>query len=394
MISNSNQPDTQQIDSPPKPSLVKTVIAWMLLIAWIGFIYLTLGTVPKWREVLIDRWGQDVFATLTYLFAGIALLSITAVMIVSKKEKKVFPYVWLIAILLLLHHVMTHWITIPVEQIHFIEYGMVGVLAFNALRHHLKGFGLVTAALLMTYFFGMIDECIQGILVNRVGEQRDMYWNGLAGAMAMALIVFSLKPKVISLQSGWPDLRIHLLILAFCLPVQGYFNSTIAQFGHLIRDESIGVVFHSRLQPEELKAYEDNLDHFKEVVVPDLGHISVNTLLDRVHDKIHEEALVHSFRRFYHSARGNYPVAYKETLILKTYFPGFIAGTILNWPADKVREHQQIIGDLAYSTYHSPVAEHLITKFTARQMWTAIIVLELIIIFLLFIRLPKTYRQA
>lgn len=384
MALNSNRLNDTHAETLTKQSVAKRAIAWALLLAWVAFIYLTLGTVPKWREALVDLYGQGVFTILTYLFAGLSLAILLAIMIIHNREKKLFPYLALIAILFFLRHVMTHWIFIPVEQIHFIEYGIVGVLAFNALRYHLKGLALVTAALLLAYFFGMIDECIQGILINRVGEQRDMFWNGLAVLMALVLVVFGLKPKAVFRSSGPRVYRVHLLVLALCLPVQGYFNSTFAQFGHLFRDDAICAVFHSRLHPEELKAYDDNLNHFKDAIAPNIGRVHMDTVMSQVHDKIHEEAAVHSFRRFYHHLRGNFPVAYKETLILSTYFPQFIRGTSLEYSRAQIRELQEIIGDLTYSTYYSPVAEHLITKFTETQMWVIIVVLEVIILIALF----------
>ncbi|TKJ40481.1 hypothetical protein CEE37_09210 [candidate division LCP-89 bacterium B3_LCP] len=359
------------------------ILSWAALIGWVGFIYATLGTVPTWREFLQDRYGEGIFGTITYFAAGICLVAILFYMLFGRKERKFFPYIVLVLVMLFLRYTMRHWITIPVEQIHFIEYGMVGFLAFNALRYHLSGWALITAALFIAYFFGMIDECIQGLLENRVGEQRDMYWNGLAAALVLVIVAFSIKPKVIFHKCGFREARIHLLIVALCLPIQGYFNSTFAQFGYLIEDDALAVVFRSRLDVERLKLYDDNLDHFKQDIAPRIGKERMNTLLGDMHDKIHEEVTVHSFRRFYHGIRGNYPVAYKESLILSHYFPQFISGTSLDWPRGKIKELQDKIGNLVNSTYYSPVAEHLITKFTQLQMWFVIIMLEIFILILI-----------
>ncbi|MFH0880847.1 MAG: VanZ family protein, partial [Lentisphaerota bacterium] len=226
----AGQPGWNSDQQYSSPSAAQTrrrwaVLAWGVLLAYAAFIDLTLSTVPAWREALIQRFGESVFDKITY-GAAIALLSgILAVMIFRNREKQLLPYLSLIAILLFLRHVLRHWITIPVEQIHFIEYGLMGFFAYNALRFHLRGWLLVIAALLLTYFFGMVDECIQGNLANRVGEQRDMYWNGLAGLMGLSLVVLALKPKWIRGASGHREVIALLLIVAVCLPLQGYFNA-------------------------------------------------------------------------------------------------------------------------------------------------------------------------
>lgn len=368
-------PDTSRT-SPVKIQTPRVIFSWAILLAWVGFIYATLGTVPRWRELLVERYGEGVFATMTYSAAGLAVALVLCVMILRNREKRIFPYVSLVVVLLFLRHIMRHWIIIPVEQIHFIEYGVVGFLAYNALKFHLKGWGLITAAILLTYFFGMVDECIQGILVTRVGEQRDMYWNALAGALALALVAFSLRPARIRGHSGHVELRSHVFIAILCLPIQGYFNATIAQFGVLIEDKALGVVFRSRQRPEALKTYHDHLSHFKSEIAPRLGKEGMNPLLRRAYDRIHEEALVHAFRGFAHFGYGNFPVAYKENLIIEKYFHQFVQGTDLDWPPSRIKDLQEKIGPLALSTYYSPVAEHLITKFTEAQMWVAIVLLE------------------
>lgn len=288
---------------------------------------------------------------------------------------------------------MTHWITIPVEQIHFIEYSFAGFLAFNALRYRLRGWGLLIASLLLTYFFGMVDECIQGNLANRVGEQRDMYWNGLAGWMGVTVAAGGLKLKRIAPADIRWSVGVPLLILFLCLPLQGYFNTAIAQFGYLIEDESRGVIFRSRLRPDELKSYNENIEYFKREVAPKIGTARMGELQSLINDKIHEEALVHAFRRAVYYRNGHFPIAYKENLILDGYFRNFIEGTPLLWSEEAAETMRSTIGNLADATYESPVAGHLITKFTAMQMWIVILICEVAILYIL-LRLRRMNRSS
>jgi hypothetical protein len=359
----------------------REILYWTILLAFVAFIYATLNVIPIWREALVKKFGETVFATITYGAAGFFSALILYIMIVRNREKKILPYVAVFLVLFALRYVMVHWITIPVEQIHFIEYALVGFLAYNALRLRLNGWGLIAASLLLTYFFGMVDECIQGNLADRVGEQRDMYWNGLAGTMGVTVVAAGVKLKGISRSYRRRSYGIPLLILLFCLPLQGYFNSAIAQFGYRIEDEVRGVVFRSRLRPAELKRYNVNIEYFKREVAPKIGTARIGELQALITDKIHEEALVHAFRRAVYYRNGHFPIAYKENLILDCYFRNFISGTQLQWDDEIVGNLRNAIGNLANATYESPVAGHLITKFTAMQMWMIIIICEIIIVF-------------
>mgnify|MGYP005838023557 CR=1 FL=1 len=364
---------------------------WAVLLIFVAFIYATLNIIPLWRETLVEKFGEAVFATITNSAAGFFSALIFFVMILRNREKKILPYIAVFFVLFALRYVMKHWITIPVEQIHFIEYAVVGFLTYNALRLRLNGWSLIASSLLLTYFFGMVDECIQGNLANRVGEQRDMYWNGLAGLMGVTVVASGLKLKGTLHADIHRSVGVPSLIMLLCLPLQGYFNTAIAQFGFLIEDDFRGVVFRSRLKPSELKRYSTNIEYFRREIAPKVGTARIGDLQTLLNDKIHEEALVHAFRRAVYYRNGHFPIAYKENLILEGYFRNFILGTQLHWDEEIIENLKNTIGDLANGTYESPVAGHLITKFTAMQMWTVILIVEVAIVYIL-LRLRR-YRE-
>jgi hypothetical protein len=367
-----------------KSSSTKRFFAWLILIVWVGFIYLTLGTVPEWRDILFEKYGESVFTTLTFAGGVIALAIFLFILIFRLRERSLIPYLALFATALAFVYVLKQWVALPVEQIHFIEYGLVGFLCYNALRYHLKGWGLATAAILLTFLLGMVDETIQGLLASRVGQLRDMWWNAIAGAMSLAVVVFSLRPKIIYGSSGHKEIRAHLIMAALCLLNLGYFNREISQFGYLHHDEDFNVTFKSRLTIEKLQQYDDNLDHFKREIAPHVAKKRMVYQLQEVHDLIHEEALVHSFRRAYHFIKGNIRTVYCEDLIIDKYFHQFVHDTDLDWPRSRSAEMKPVVGERIKILYQSPVADHLITSFRQWQMWTVILLLEIVFITLMF----------
>ena len=83
--------------------------------------------------------------------------------------------------------------SIPTERSHIIEYGVVALFIYEALKersrlgHRIRFAGLLT--ILVTGLIGVVDECIQLVIPNRTFDYRDMLFNVLAAAMAVAACV-------------------------------------------------------------------------------------------------------------------------------------------------------------------------------------------------------------
>ena len=83
--------------------------------------------------------------------------------------------------------------TVPTERSHLIEYGVVGILIFEALTERASQGRRVPLppllAVLATATLGVLDEGIQAILPNRVFDPVDILFNLLAGTMAVGASV-------------------------------------------------------------------------------------------------------------------------------------------------------------------------------------------------------------
>ena len=79
--------------------------------------------------------------------------------------------------------------SVPTERSHLIEYGVLAVLTYEALKERQRQGRRVPCpallAVLFTSLFGVIDECIQALLPSRVFDPRDMLFNVLAAVMAV-----------------------------------------------------------------------------------------------------------------------------------------------------------------------------------------------------------------
>lgn len=77
----------------------------------------------------------------------------------------------------------------PEERTHLVEYGVVGVFIYEALAERASQGRYVPVppliAIAVTAALGLLDECIQAILPNRIFDPLDILFNVLAGLMAV-----------------------------------------------------------------------------------------------------------------------------------------------------------------------------------------------------------------
>jgi hypothetical protein len=77
----------------------------------------------------------------------------------------------------------------PAEKLHFLYYGALAVLVYQALKVDLAGTALVVVTILLVALIGFGDEVIQGIIPRRVFEWKDVALNAVSGLLATALIL-------------------------------------------------------------------------------------------------------------------------------------------------------------------------------------------------------------
>lgn len=78
----------------------------------------------------------------------------------------------------------------PLERTHLIEYSVLAIFIFEALKERKQNGGSVPSpalvAFILTALLGWLDEGIQAVLPNRIYDLRDIVFNCLAGFVAIA----------------------------------------------------------------------------------------------------------------------------------------------------------------------------------------------------------------
>jgi len=167
------------------PSRRAEIFDWSLLALLVLAVYATLGYARTLFDLISAAGMADVLkgGVLALLAAiGVGLL---VWMTLIARVRRVGDYAMLAALAAAYALVLLTLSEMPVERVHLIEYGVVGLLAHRALRHRFTGGDRTLLAVLITLNVGLGDELIQGLLPRRFYDTKDIVVNALAGLLGV-----------------------------------------------------------------------------------------------------------------------------------------------------------------------------------------------------------------
>jgi len=160
---------------------------WRLSLAYLAGIYLSLYPLQFALDFLRAR--NLLRLSLAVLFAAAA-----AAVAVWMRRRAAGRLEWLaLAGVGAVYAALVERMTILQERLHLLEYGVLA-LGFRAALEARRRRGALggsagraaVGAWLLTALAGWLDEGIQGLLPNRIYDLRDVGFNALAGALALA----------------------------------------------------------------------------------------------------------------------------------------------------------------------------------------------------------------
>lgn len=383
------------LDSTPKEN---KRASWTLVGAWVTLIYITVPVARElrnWIDTEIGSWSFVVFA-----FGSIAVAVIISVRSLLTRRLPLSAWVWLIGALSLFALYIYELRDIPEEALHVFQYGMLSILVYRAMTHHLRNYNIYIAASLMVGMFGIIDEYIQWFVPDRVFDLRDIRTNFFAGLLAQLTIMGGLRPKIISFahSSKATSYTCYLAATALFLFAIAFQNtpdrvaryashfpslsfllesgSHMAEYGFLHQDIEVGE-FKSRFSLEMLESLDGRRGSEVATILDQYIPADYLEFLGRyslIKDPYAHEIGVHLYRReaYLNLARSTskrssdyFTISYRENQILEKYFASAITMSKKKWEEPTLREVEEMV---SYSEkYFSPVSENLITKINVHQ---------------------------
>ncbi|UCE41733.1 MAG: VanZ family protein [Candidatus Aminicenantes bacterium] len=387
----------------------KIFISWLLVILCILSIFLIVPIARTIRNFVETNWNVSLFGYSVLLVVVCAFLYCLCLLWLRLKIRAFSNYLWLAAIALFYVFFTLKLWKRPEEAIHFLEYGLLGFLLFQALRHHIHDKGIYFIAFLIGALVGIFDETLQWMIPRRVWDFRDLGINAIAVGLCLVAIWKGIRPKLPGITSQSRSIRIisyllitYLVLFGLCFSntpdrVQSYTKilpflsflqkeEPMNEFKYKHRDPEIGVFF-SRLSLEKLASTDNQRAEeygaiFKEwiskkygdflISFPGYGQPFLHEM--RVHIFRRDKRLSLAFKADNQKEREeNLFISYKENLILEKYFGKTLQKSPHKWPTTRSKKIEAEIETTPF--YRSPVSASTDIPFNEKALWGIILLI-------------------
>jgi len=367
---------------------------WIAVTLWVIVIFSTIPFVRRLREVFVAYLPAELIAYGVMVVGVVAAFA--AILVVQRHHARIGPanVLWLAGIAAILVFWTSRLMGQPEEAVHFLEYGVLGILLHRAFRTHIRDATVFVAAALAGIAIGTMDEIIQWLVPGRYWDFRDIALNGGASIL-IQVAIWRLAPTS-EATAGRSSQRIivrllavEILLLTLCMAATpqriaslsarlpwvaslAADDDAICEYGYLHRINET-TAFRSRLSLEQLA--ENDRERALEVASR-LGasrrdHRQFLESHSPAGDPFAYEARVHIFTRSRRFAQAQaappesellrelMTAAFRENMILESCFGSTLTESGLAWPPRR-REAVGASQDPSVA-YISPVAKHLIT---------------------------------
>ncbi len=383
-------------------------VSWLLAGLWALAIFGSVPLAVAVRELVRERFGLQVFAYLTLV--AIAAAAAAAVRYLARRCPPVASYGWLALVAVVYAGYTIYLWRQPEEALHFVEYGILGVLAYRALSHRVRDRSIYAAALLLGASVALVDELLQWLAPGRFWDPSDVWIDVLAVALAQVAIAGGLRPAIVAGPVRPASVRMlcragMLLLAALAATLMNsprliaWYSERVPALAFLRSNESVMIVYGHRLVDREAGPFRSQLSAEELRRVDHERGVEAARILDRFRepaayrafvesytpltDPFVREAYLHRQRRDQHLEWSSDPehdehqqrvhatVAWRENRILETYFPRTLRHSGNGFPAEQVTALERRLlpeGELPEHEVEGSVSRGLVTAVSARQV--------------------------
>lgn len=193
------------LDNPPKSS---PTLSWSYAGLWTLGIFAAIPLARSIQAWVAQMLGHEIF---TYLVVSGILLGLwLSVRYVRRHKPEDSKNLWWLGLVAgaYLAYTMVLAAGHPVEAVHLLQYGILGLLVFRALAHRVRDYSIYASTAVICGMVGIADEVIQWITPDRYWDIRDIWMNFFAALMAQVALAFGLRPKFVNGPPGSANLRL------------------------------------------------------------------------------------------------------------------------------------------------------------------------------------------
>jgi len=378
-------------------------VSWLLVAAWSLVIFATIPLARAIQRSVREAFGEQVFLYLV-LVTTLAALLVALRYLRGLGSISLVRTAWLVGVAAVCAGYAFSLRRAPSEAVHFLQYGVLGLLAFRALTHRLRDPGIYLAAALIGGTVGILDEAIQWLTPERIWGLRDIWLNFFAASLIQVGIAAGIRPPLIAGTPTPRSIRLScriaalatLLLLASLLntplriawyveriPALGFLlerSDMMLEYGNLYEVPGIGS-FRSRFSPAELERIDAERGVEAGRILAGSSEADYESFIARytpISDPFLHEVRVHLFRRDRyltaagwkpegeHWVRRHLTVGYRENRILESFFPN----TLRHSGGELTPERRANLAQQQYpeEPYESKVSQNLLTRIGERHV--------------------------
>lgn len=199
-MSGTPAPDATRASIFPLPPAGGRTQAWVLALGWVALTYLTVPFAG-----LVRHWAREYDAEAWFLYAVLAAIGLAVGAAARGLIRRRAPSGQIVALAVIAVAFFAFAFSLggnAIEALHIVQYGVAALLFLRAVSVDMIGTASVVVAALLTAIAGWGDEFIQYFIASRYWDLRDVAINGSAGVLALAAIVFAIRPAQLDLASG------------------------------------------------------------------------------------------------------------------------------------------------------------------------------------------------
>jgi hypothetical protein len=163
---------------------------WLIAFGYVALIYATLEIARLPLSFLRSHGWLRLSLAILFTLSSVGIITFF-IRRHGLSSKRIFPLLFIGAA----YYFAARTVKTPEEQVHFFEYGLVGVFFLRALSHHVQKISIrYLAAWFLGCGAGWIDELLQGLLPHRHYDIHDVQLNAISVALGL-LVAFLYAPS-------------------------------------------------------------------------------------------------------------------------------------------------------------------------------------------------------